>query len=169
MAKFCDESRLQGELCHDYRKQLDTAFLYLCSGNPYAAYLSLKSFSGKLPVALYNKAICFYMVGGYDECFRLLQDAESLLNNTLCKSEIDSIPSVIMQWEYKCSPFLSPAIADTPDCILERQLLRLKAETAFRLHLYDEVRRISNSLGNKYEHINQLILKIESDDLQRNI
>lgn len=36
-------------------------------------------------------------------------------------------------------------------------MLRLKAETAFRLHLYSEVKAISVRLGGKYKHIEKLI------------
>lgn len=47
-----------------------------------------------------------------------------------------------------------------------RQLLRLKAETAFRLHLYSEVKAISVRLGGKYKHIEKLIdLKNGNNDL----
>jgi hypothetical protein len=45
-------------------------------------------------------------------------------------------------------------------------LLRLKAETAFRLHLYSEVKAISARLGGKYKHIEKLInFKNNNNDL----
>lgn len=47
-----------------------------------------------------------------------------------------------------------------------KQLLRLKAETAFRLHLYSEVKAISARLGGKYKHIEKLInFKNNNNDL----
>ena len=35
----------------------------------------------------------------------------------------------------------------------------------FKLHLYSEVKAISGRLGGKYRHIEELILKIDNDDL----
>ena len=114
-------------------------------------FLSNKAFSSayvcfdRLPVKdfrlLYNKALCCFMVGWYDECHRLLCEAERL------------------------SPFC-PISQGTPEPLAYTRILCLKAEAAFKLHLYSEVKSISNRLGRKYKHIETLINTQNDNDNQ---
>jgi hypothetical protein len=53
---------------------------------------------------------------------------------------------------------------DTPIQLAYVQILRLKAEAAFRLGLHTEVKAISNRLGRKYKHIESLIKNHDKDE-----
>ena len=63
------------------------------------------------------------------------------------------------------SPFC-PISQGTPEPLAYTRLLRLKAEAAFKLHLYSEVKAISNRLGRKYKHIETLINTQNDNDNQ---
>ncbi|WP_304155701.1 hypothetical protein [Phocaeicola plebeius] len=76
------------------------------------------------------------------------------------------LPEAFLRYDYdEAFPFY-PIPQGIPEFGAYRQLLRLKAETAFRLHLYSEVKAISVRLGGKYKHIEKLIdLKNGNNDL----
>ena len=107
------------------------------------SFLSNKAFSSayvcfdRIPAKdfklLYNKALCCFMVEWYDECHRLLCEAERLV-----------------------SPFC-PMPQGTPEPLAYTRILRLKAEAACKQHLYGEFKAISFRLGGKYKHIETLI------------
>lgn len=59
------------------------------------------------------------------------------------------------------SPAGCPMPEDAPDNLAAVQLLRLKAKVSARLHLHTEVRTIHARLGNKYQHIEELIKNIQ--------
>ena len=81
-----------------------------------SAYVCFDRIPAKDFKLLYNKALCCFMVEWYDECHRLLCEAERL--------------------------------------------------AAFKLHLYSEVKAISNRLGRKYKHIETLINTQNDNDNQ---
>ena len=86
--------------------------------------------------------------------------------NSLCPEEI--LP--VKQSDHAEGHPFHPMPQGIPVCLAYRQLLLLKAETAFRLHLYSEVKSISACLGGKYKHIEKLINNItDNDNLLRNI
>ena len=67
----------------------------------------------------------------------------------------------VLRWEYEKSPAGCPMPEDAPDNLAAVQLLRLKAKVSARLHLHTEVRTIHARLGNKYQHIEELIKNIQ--------
>ena len=84
-------------------------------------------------------------------CFNHIpnKDFRLLYNKALC--------CFMVKWHY-------PMSQGIPVSLAYRQLLRLKAETAFRLHLHSEVKTISARLGGKYKHIEKLIHKENDND-----
>ena len=119
--------------------------LLSCKAYP-AAYLCFNHIPNKDFRLLYNKALCCFMVKWHDECYRLLCEAEQLMSggDTIRMAEL---PEAFLRYDYD-----------------EGHLLRLKAETAFRLHLHSEVKTISARLGGKYKHIEKLIHKENDND-----
>ena len=129
--------------------------LLSCKAFP-AAYLCFN----RIP----NKALCCFMVKWHDECYRLLCEAERLMSdgNVIRMAEL---PEAFLRYDYDEGHPFYPMPQGIPVSVAYRQLLRLKAETAFKLHLYSEVKAISGRLGGKYRHIEELILKIGNNDL----
>ena len=113
------------------------------------SFLSNKAFSSayvcfdRIPAKdfklLYNKALCCFMERLPEAFIHYLHDEES--------------------------PFC-PISQGTPEPLAYTRLLRLKAEAAFKLHLYSEVKAISNRLGRKYKHIETLINTQNDNDNQ---
>lgn len=131
------------------------------------AYPAAYSCFDRLPAQdfrlLYNKALCCFMVEWYDECHRLLCEAERFLPGVDIAREAP-LPEAFSRYDYdKGEPF-SPMPQGMPVSLAYRQLLRLKAETAFKLHLYSEVKTISNRLGRKYRHIEILTDTQDNND-----
>lgn len=101
----------------------------------------------------------------YDECYRLLCEAERLLHGMDIAYETQ-LPEAFLRYDYDEDFPFYPIPQGIPVFGAYRQLLRLKAETAFRLHLYSEVKAISARLGGKYKCIEKLIdLKNGNNDL----
>ena len=124
------------------KKELFSAGItYMVSGE-YAFAFSCFTQAGKsdLPT-LYNKALCCYYLSLYNDCRSLLLEAERLLP-PLTERLPENLPEAVLRWEYE-------------------KLLRLKAKVSARLHLHTEVRTIHARLGNKYQHIEELIKNIQ--------
>ena len=129
-------------------ERLFSAGVLLLLGKAYSdAYSCFDRIHEEYFAVMYNKALCCFMVKWYDECYRLLCEA-------------------FLRYDYdEAFPFY-PIPQGIPEFGAYRQLLRLKAETAFRLHLYSEVKAISARLGGKYKHIEKLInFKNNNNDL----
>ena len=109
---------------------------------------------------LYNKALCCYYLSLYNDCRSLLLEAERLLP-PLTERLPENLPEAVLRWEYEKSPAGCPMPEDAPDNLAAVQLLRLKAKVSARLHLHTEVRTIHARLGNKYQHIEELIKNIQ--------
>lgn len=90
----------------------------------------------------------------------LLLEAERLLP-PLTERLPENLPEAVLRWEYEKSPAGCPMPEDAPDNLAAVQLLRLKAKVSARLHLHTEVRTIHARLGNKYQHIEELIKNIQ--------
>ena len=106
------------------------------------SFLSNKAYSKDFSL-LYNKALCCFMVGWYDECHRLLCEAERLVPMNAGHST-ERLPEAFLRYLHdEESPFC-PISQGTPEPLAYTRLLRLKAEAAFKLHLYSEVKAISN-------------------------
>ena len=108
----------------------------------------------------YNKALCCYYLSLYNDCRSLLLEAERLLP-PLTERLPENLPEAVLRWEYEKSPAGCPMPEDAPDNLAAVQLLRLKAKVSARLHLHTEVRTIHARLGNKYQHIEELIKNIQ--------
>ena len=122
------------------KKELFSAGItYMVSGE-YAFAFSCFTQAGKsdLPT-LYNKALCYYYLALYNDCRSLLLEAERLLP-PLTERLPENLPEAVLRWEYE---------------------KRLKAKVSARLHLHTEVRTIHARLGNKYQHIEELIKNIQ--------
>lgn len=135
--------------------------LYLSNGAFSYAYACFERISHKDFNLLFNKALCYFGAAGYEECYRLLCDAEWLLPGGMpsCPAELSD---ALLCWEYDSNPLLCPMPQQGMlPSVAVVQLLRLKAETAFKLRLYGEVKSISARLGGKYKHINELIKQME--------
>ncbi|MCO7112809.1 hypothetical protein NIB75_10775 [Bacteroides uniformis] len=122
----------------------------------YAFAFSCFTQAGKsdLPT-LYNKALCCYYLSLYNDCRSLLLEAEAAatVNGTSAGKPAGSRPPLGI----RKSPAGCPMPEDAPDNLAAVQLLRLKAKVSARLHLHTEVRTIHARLGNKYQHIEELI------------
>lgn len=143
------------------KKELFSAGItYMVSGE-YAFAFSCFTQAGKsdLPT-LYNKALCYYYLSLYNDCRSLLLEAERLLP-PLTERLPENLPEAVLRWEYEKSPAGCPMPEDAPDNLAAVQLLRLKAKVSARLHLHTEVRTIHARLGNKYQHIEELIKNIQ--------
>ena len=139
------------------------------------SFLSNKAFSSaymcfdRLPTKdfklLYNKALCCFMVGWYDECHRLLCEAERLVPVNVGHGT-ERLPETFLRYLHdEESPFC-PMPQGTPEPLAYMRILRLKAEASFKLHLYNEVKAISFRLGGKYKHIETLINSQNDNDNQ---
>ena len=111
----------------------------------------------------YNLALCCFHVGWYEESYRLLAEAERLLDDKPGKGSGLGIPSMprlqlpeaFRRWD---------ADSELPRCPRDDALtliLRLRAEAAFRLGRCEEVRTIAARLGLRYEHLENLLKPID--------
>ena len=133
------------------------------------AYSSAYSCFDRLPAKdfrlLYNKALCCFMVGCLDECHRMLCEAGRLVPMNAGHGS-ERLPEAFLRYLHdEESPFC-PMPQGTPAHLAYTRILRLKAEAAFKLHLYSEVKAISNRLGRKYKHIETLINTQKDNDNQ---
>lgn len=139
----------------------DAGISYLSNGAPEAAYYCLDRIIAPDPPLLFNKALCCYLSGWYEEGHRLLGEAELYLPAVPFRQE--SLPSPLTRHAYSDRLYLCPMPRGVPQELARTQLLRLKAETAFRLQLYGEVKAIAASLQKPYQHIEKLIKQISYD------
>lgn len=136
--------------------------LLSCKAFP-AAYWCFDRIPDKDFWVLYNKALCCFMVKWYDECYRLLCEAERFVSGGEVAG-IATLPEAFLRYDYAEEEPFYPIPQGIPDSLAYIQLLRLKAETAFRLHLRGEVKAISVRLGGRYKHIEELINKGNDND-----
>ena len=118
------------------------------------SFLSNKAFSSayvcfdRIPAKdfklLYNKALCCFMVEWYDECHRLLCEAERLVPMNAGHGT-ERLPEAFIHYLHDED---------------------LKAEAACKQHLYGELKAISFRLGGKYKHIETLINTQNDNDNQ---
>lgn len=74
------------------------------------------------------------------------------------------LPEAFLRYDYDEGHPFYPMPQGIPVSLAYRQLLQLKAETAFKLHLHSEVKAISARLGGRYKHIEKLINKGNDND-----
>lgn len=143
-----------------------TAICYLLSGEACHAYTCLDRMTREGYAIAYNKALCCYLAAAYKDCFDMLCQAERLLPHNMPRSS-KPLPKELSRWEFNESPPFCPMPEDAPPDIARIQLLRLKAETAGKLGLAEEVKRIASGLNREYLHIKNLMNKTPTshDDL----
>ena len=117
----------------------------------------------------YNLALCCFHVGWYEESYRLLAEAERLLDDKPGKGSGLGIPSMprlqlpeaFRRWDADSELPRCPLLPETPRDDALTLILRLRAEAAFRLKRYEEVRTIAARLGLRYEHLENLLKPID--------
>ena len=117
----------------------------------------------------YNQALCCFMAGWYEECHRLLAEAERLLDDKPGKGSGLGIPSMprlqlpeaFRRWDADSELPRCPLLPETPRDDALTLILRLRAEAAFRLKRYEEVRTVAARLGHRYEHLENLLKPID--------
>ena len=160
MTLFVDKQKITGK----ETEQLFSAGISLLLSKAYlAAYSCFNRISDEDFSVLYNKALCCFMVKWHDECYRLLCESEQLMSGRNITHEAE-LPEAFLRYDHAEGHPFHPMPQGIPVSLAYRQLLLLKAETAFRLHLYSEVKSISACLGGKYKHIEKLINNITDND-----
>ena len=89
----------------------------------------------------YNQALCCFHVGWYEEGYRLLAEAERLLDDKPGKGSCPGIPfmsrrqppEAFRRWDTDGELPRSPLLPETPRDDALTLILRLRAEAAFRL------------------------------------
>ena len=161
MGLFDDKKEMTDE---EVRHLFNAGMTYLTCKAFSPAYSCFDKIVRKNSALLFNKALCWFEIGQYEKCYEQLREVELLLPRKPA-DKTEKLPSLFMQWEYEESSPFCPMPQDALPTTAFTQLMRLKAESAFRLHLYGEVRSISAVLGGKYRHVNELIKQIDNDNL----
>ena len=105
----------------------------------------------------------------YEESYRLLAEAERLLDDKLGKGSCPGVPSMsrrqppeaFRHWDAASELPRCPLLPETPRDDALTLILRLRAEAAFRLGRCEEVRTIAAHLGLRYEHLENLLKTID--------
>ena len=109
------------------------------------------------------------MAEWYEESQRLLSEAERLLDvkpaefsrPDVPSAPLRQLPELFRRWEAASELPRSPLLPETPRDEALTLILRLRAETAFRLGRYEEVRTIAARLGHRYKHLENLLKPID--------
>lgn len=117
----------------------------------------------------YNQALCCFHVEWYEESYRLLAEAERLLDDQQGEGsgpgnpplQRRQLPDAFRRWEVESELPRSPLLPETPRDDALTLLLRLRAEAAFRLGRCEEVRTIAARLGHRYKHLENLLKTID--------
>ncbi|WP_290535377.1 hypothetical protein [Alistipes sp.] len=142
---------------------------YICCGTwPLAYDCFVRSAQENAPTR-YNMALCCFHMGWYEESYRLLAEAERLLDDKPGKGSCPGVPSMsrrqspeaFRRWDAASELPRCPLLPETPCDDAHTLILRLRAETAFRLKRYEEVRTVAARLGHRYEHLENLLKPID--------
>lgn len=151
-------------LSSDQKKRLfEAGCLYLLGKESTFAYLCFEEISERTVEVLFNKALCCYLVEWYEECYNLLQEAESLLSIKSISQQVH-IPNSFDRCTKQDDLHLCPMPLDAPQAVITMQVLYLKADVAFHLRLFEEVRRIIGIFQKPCCRINNLLDKIKDDN-----
>ena len=142
---------------------------YLCCETWAQAYDCFARSAHEDAPTRYNQALCCFMAGWYEECHRLVAEAERLLDHKPGQEPGPGVPSMsrrqppeaFRRWEAASKLPRCPLLPDMPRDDALVLILRLRAETAFRLGRYEEVRTIAARLGHRYEQIENLLKQID--------
>ena len=117
----------------------------------------------------YNLALCCFHVGWYEESYRLLAEAERLLDIQYAGASGPGVPAAphrqlpeaFRHWDADSELPRCPLLPETPHDDALTLILRLRAEAAFHLGRCEEVRTIAAHLGLRYEHLEDLLKTID--------
>ena len=116
----------------------------------------------------YNLALCCFHVGWYEESYRLLAEAERLLDDKPGQVPSPGVPSMsrrqppeaFRRWDAASELPRCPLLPETPRDDALTLILRLRAEAASRLGRCEEVRTIAARLGHRYKYLENLLKTI---------
>ena len=142
---------------------------YICCGAWTLAYDCFVRSAHEDAPTRYNQALCCFMTRWYEECHRLLAEAERLLDDKPGKGYCPGVPSMSQRqppeafrlWDAASEVPRCPLLSETPRDDALTLILRLRAEAAFRLKRYEEVRTIAARLGLRYKHLENLLKPID--------
>ena len=138
---------------------------YICCGAWPLAYDCFVSSAHEDAPTRYNQALCCFMTGWYEECYRLVAEAEQLLDDKpgpgVPSMSRRQLPEAFRHWDAASELPRCPLLPETPRDDALTLILRLRAEAAFRLGRSEEVRTIAARLGHRYEHLENLLKTID--------
>lgn len=142
---------------------------YICCGAWPLAYDCFARSTREDAPTRYNLALCCFHVGWYEESYRLLAESERLLEIQsagisgpgVTSAPRRQLPEAFRRWEADNELPRCPLLPETPHDDALTLILRLRAETAFRLGRCEEVRTIAARLGHRYKHLENLLKTID--------
>ncbi len=153
----------------DSERLFEAGVIYICSEAWPLAYNCFERSARKDAPTCYNQALCCFMAGWYEEGYRLLAEAERLLDIQYAGASGPGVPAAphrqlpeaFRHWDADSELPRCPLLPETPHDDALTLILRLRAEAAFRLGRYEEVRTIDARLGHRYEHLENLLKTID--------
>ena len=147
----------------------DAGVAYLCCEAWALAYDCFERSAREDAATCYNQALCCFKTDWYGECLQRLGEAERRLDDTpdeTSRMKIRSTPprqhpEAFRRWDAASELPRCPLLPETPRDDALTLILRLRAETAFRLGRYEEVRTIAARLGHRYKHLENLLKQID--------
>ncbi|WP_308503062.1 hypothetical protein [uncultured Alistipes sp.] len=152
----------------DSERLFEAGVIYICSEAWPLAYNCFERSARKDAPTCYNQALCCFMAGWYEESYRLLAEAERLLDIQYAGASGPGVPAAphrqlpeaFRHWDADSELPRCPLLPETPHDDALTLILRLRAEAAFRLGRCEEVRTIAARLGHRYEHLENLLKTI---------
>ena len=143
-------------------KFFDAGIAYMQSGEYAFAYYCFDR-TGKTDIqTLYNKALRCHYIGWLSECRILLKEMERLFPSGI-DGRLRELPETFVRWEKERTSALCPMPHEAPLPVAAIQMLLLKAENAYGMQLYGEVRNVAACLGGEYRRIDELLKTIDDD------
>ena len=153
----------------DSERLFEAGVIYICSEAWPLAYNCFERSARKDAPTCYNQALCCFMAGWYEEGYRLLAEAERLLDIQSAgvfgpgvpTAPCRQLPEAFHRWDATSELPRCPLLSETPHDDALTLILRLRAEAAFHLGRCEEVRTIAAHLGLRYEHLEDLLKTID--------
>ena len=153
----------------DSERLFTAGVTYICCGAWPLAYDCFERSAHEDAPTLFNQALCCFMIGWYEESYRRLGEAERLLDGIAGEGLCTGIPSALRRqppetfrrWEADTELPRCPLLPETPHDDALTLILRLRAEAAFHLDRYEDVRTIAARFGHRYKHLENLLKQID--------